>query len=252
MPYFTCRGRRLYFREHGEGALLLILPGDTSASAHHTSELTYYGQSYRAVCLDFFGTGRSERADSWPADWWEQSVEDTAELIRHLGGGPAIVVGQSGGGAIALLLAIEHPELVRAVVSDSQVERLPAAWLRQIVSQRSSTSPSTVLFWRTAHGSDWRQVVEADNRAILARAEAGCIDWFRGRLSEIACPVLLAGSLSDRIMPDLPAQIISMARQISECHVYFCAQGDHPLMWTRPREFRQAVDCFLAALEPSR
>lgn len=250
MPFFDCGGRRLHYREEGRGPLLLLLPGDTSSAAMHEGELEHFGRSHHTVCLDLWGTGRSERAHPWPATWWEQGAQDAASLIRLLDEGAAVVVGQSGGGAIALKLALACPQLVRALISDSQVERLPEQWLRAVVAhqRRRVPSPTMQAFWQRAHGSDWRQVVEADDAAILARAEEGGIDWFEGRLTQVGCPVLLTGSLADRIMPDLPAQILSMARQIPECHVYFCNRGNHPLMWTNPGAWRRAADCFLAAL----
>lgn len=248
MPYFTHEGHRLHYREQGSGRPLLILPGDTSSAAHHSGELAHFEDHYHSVSLDFRGTGRSDRIETWPADWWEICVEDTAALVRHLGEGPAILVGQSAGAAISLMLAIRHPDLVRAVISDSQVEYLPDWWLREMVARRRVPSPSAKLFWQVAHGEDWPQVVAEDDAAMLARADAGGIDWFHGRLAEIKCPVLLMGSLADDLMPNLPAQIITVARQIPECSVYFCATGAHALMWTRPEHFRRAADCFLAAL----
>lgn len=248
VPYFDCMGRRLHYVEKGAGPLLLLLlPGDTSSAAMHDEELEHFADRYRTVCLDFWGTGRSERAARWPATWWEQCVEDTASLIHHLAQGPALVVGQSGGAAIALKLAVAHPSTVRALISDSQVERLPQQWLRDIVARQRVPSPTLVAFWRKAHGDDWRRVVDADQEAILARAEQGDIDWYQGRLDSISCPVLLTGSLADRVMPDLPTQILSMARQIPHCHIYFATRGNHPLMWTNPAPWRRAADCFLAA-----
>lgn len=248
MPFFDSMGRRLHYRETGSGPLLLLLPGDTSSAAMHGEELRHFGARFHAVCLDFWGTGRSERAQRWPADWWEEGVEDAARLVLHLKGAPAIVVGQSGGAAIALKLGLAHPELVRAIIADSQVERLPQQWLRDIVAQRSRPSPGAIAFWERANGADWAEVVRADDGAVLARAAEGGIDWFQSRLCDLACPVLLTGSLADRVMPDLPAQILSMARQIPDCHVYFSARGNHPLMWTNPEAWRRAADCFLEAL----
>lgn len=246
MPYFVSGGRRLYYEEKGTGDLLLLLPGDTSAAAHHGGELDYFSRRYRVVCLDFWGTGRSERADDWPPNWWEIGVEDACTLIETLAQGPAIILGQSGGAAIALMLGIRHPQLVRAIVSDSQVERLPPDWLDSVVAQRQGTvAPATTRFWEIAHGPDWAQVVTADDGAIRARAKAGGIDWFHGDLKRLSCPVLLTGSLSDRLMPDLPGQMLAMARQIPDCRLYVATGGGHPFMWTRPEEFRRVVDFFL-------
>lgn len=102
MPYFTHRGRRLFFREQGGGPPLLILAGNTASSACHGGELAHFGARYRAVALDFLGTGMSDRAAAWPRDWWAAGAASAAALIDHLGAGPAVVVGTSGGAAVAL------------------------------------------------------------------------------------------------------------------------------------------------------
>jgi pimeloyl-ACP methyl ester carboxylesterase len=50
-------------------------------------------------------------------------ADDTAGLIGHLGLESADVVGYSMGGAVALQLAIRHPELVRRLVVASATYR---------------------------------------------------------------------------------------------------------------------------------
>ncbi len=252
MPHFTNDRRRLHFREHGEGPLLLVLTGNTSSSAHHGAELEHFGHTYRAVCLDYWGTGLSDRAAEWPLDWWDVAVADTAALIRHLSGEPAVLVGQSGGAMVALRLAIRQPGMVRAVVADSEVERFPAAWFRRTVDRRARPGRRTCSFWQEAHGDDWRQVVAADTRLLEGLAALGGMDLFGGRLPEVRCPVLLTASLADDVLPDVATQVLGMARQIPECHLYLSPAGGHPLMWSRPEAFRAAADCFLQALEAGR
>ena len=57
MPYFEWKGRRLFYRQRGEGDLLLILPGNTASSACHEAELAYFSDRYQVVALDFLGSG---------------------------------------------------------------------------------------------------------------------------------------------------------------------------------------------------
>ncbi len=128
------------------------------------------------------------------------------------------------------------------------MEYLPDWWLERWWHGGVVPSPSAKLFWQVAHGKTGHRWWRKTTRPRRARADAGGIDWFHGRLAEIKCLVLLMGSLADDLMPNLPAQIIAVARQIPECSVYFCATGAHALMWTRPEHFRRAADCFLAAL----
>ncbi len=110
MPSFTSGNRRLFYREQGVGPLLAILPGNTASSASHAGELDYFGRWYHTVCLDFIGTGQSERVPAWPEAWWEICAGDVAALVDHLGQGQAILMGTSGGAVVALLAAILYSE----------------------------------------------------------------------------------------------------------------------------------------------
>jgi pimeloyl-ACP methyl ester carboxylesterase len=53
-----------------------------------------------------------------------QMAEDYAAMIREEFAGPVDIIGMSTGGSIALLFAIEHPELVRRLVVYSAAHRL--------------------------------------------------------------------------------------------------------------------------------
>lgn len=86
----------------------------------------------RVIALDHRGHGHGIRP-SKPFRLAD-AADDAAALVRHLGTGPAVVVGYSMGGPIAQILAARHPELVRGVVlcatSDtfSQTARDRALW----------------------------------------------------------------------------------------------------------------------------
>ena len=248
MPYFDYLQHRLFYRQKGEGPLLLILPGNTASSVCHQGELDHFGQRYCAVSLDFLGTGASDRIQVWPEDWWETGAAQVEALIAHLGYEVALLLGTSGGAVIALLAAILYPERVRGVVADSTVERFSPEMLQQnVVEGRSPRTPDQIRFWSFAHGADWEQVIEADTAVLRHLAEAGG-DWFQGRLGEIQCPVLLTASLRDEFFPDVAAQVSSIALQIPDCSIFLANQGGHPLMWTRAALFRRVVDSFLAGL----
>ncbi len=247
MPNFVHDGHRLFYREHGKGPLLLILPGNTASSALHEGELDHFGARYRAVALDFWGTGQSDRLDSWPGNWWEQGAHDAAALMEHLGYRQGLVMGTSGGGVVALLMAILYPERVLGVIADSCVEHLPAPTFSHETQKRAQRTPGQVAFWQKAHGDDWTQVVEADSDYLLRFEKTGG-DCFHGRLKEIRCPVLLSASLEDESLPQVEAQLHAMAEQIRAARLYLAQTGGHPLMWSRPEEFQREADQFLASL----
>ncbi|HEY3289343.1 MAG TPA: alpha/beta hydrolase [Anaerolineae bacterium] len=247
MPYFNSNGHRLFYREQGSGPLLIILHGNTASSAHHSGELDYFGRYNYAVAPDFLGCGRSDRLTVWPDDWWEQAGRDAAALVTHLGSRRAIVMGTSGGAIAALWMAIQHPQLVQAVIADSCVERQDLVFTEQLIADRLRFTPDQVGFWQQGHGDDWEQVVRADT-AMWRRWLEGGGNWFHGRLKEISCPVLFTNSLRDYIAPDVAAQVCAMALQITGSRIYFATEGGHPLMWSRATEFRNVADWFVQAI----
>lgn len=245
MPHFVHNSRHLFYREQGNGPLLIILPGNTASSACHEEEMTYFSRHYRAVALDFWGTGQSDRIDVWPEDWWETAAYDVSALVKHLGEEHAALIGTSGGGVVALLTPILFPERVWAVVADSCIERYPAALLRMVVTERRQRTEKQIAFWQFAHGDDWQQVVDADSERLLKAAQQGALDWARGRLKDIHCPVLLTASLCDKSLPDVGQKICRMAEQIPDSRVLLVNAGDHPLMWSRREDFFHVCEYFL-------
>jgi valacyclovir hydrolase len=249
MPTFTHDDHQLFYREEGKGPLLLILPGNTASSANHAGELAYFGQRYRAVSLDFWGTGQSDRLETWPENWWEVGAHDAAALIEHLGEERAFVIGTSGGAIVALFMALLYPERVRGVIADSTVERFTRASIQDAVAERTKRSPEQIAFWISAHGDDWEAVVNADSNMLLRFVKKTRGDWARGRLAQIQSPVLLTASLEDPLLPKVGKQLMSMSKQIPNSRAFLTGGGEHPLMWSRPEDFRRVSDYFLARLE---
>lgn len=249
MPAFTHDDHQLFYREQGKGPLLLILPGNTASSANHAGELDYFGQRYRAVSLDFWGTGQSDRLETWPENWWEVGAHDAAALIEHLGEERALVIGTSGGAIVALFMALLYPERVRGVIADSTVERFTKASIQDAVAERAKRSPEQIAFWISAHGDDWEAVVNADSNMLLRFVKKTRGDWARSRLAEIQCPVLLTASLEDPLLPKVGKQLMSMSKQIPNSRAFLTGGGEHPLMWSRSEDFRRVSDYFLARLE---
>ena len=249
MPYFTNPdGQRLHYQICGEGPLVLVLPGNTAASPHHSGDLQRLATEFscQAAALDFAGTGQSDRMAAWPTDWWARGACDAAALVTALGAAPALVLGISGGGVVALHMARHFPAQVRAVVADSCVHQWDPAALRAEIAQRDAQTPDQIGFWAHGHGADWAAVVAADSALLRAFADAGG-EWLRpADLAAITCPVLLTGSLHDDAIPDIAAKNAVMAQHIPDCRLYLHATGGHPLLWSAPDAFYAQFGLFLA------
>jgi 3-oxoadipate enol-lactonase len=100
----------------GDGRAVMLLHG-WMASADLNWGVLYddlVRAGYRVLAIDHRGHGRGLR----PLAPFRliDCAADAAGVLRTLGATPALVVGYSLGGAIAQLIALEHPEVVEGVV----------------------------------------------------------------------------------------------------------------------------------------
>lgn len=106
------------YHDVGSGETVLLIHGSgpgVSAWANWRLTLPTLSQSFRVIAPDMVGFGFSERPVDYPysmENWVAQSVGllDVLKIER------ASVVGNSFGGALALALAIRHPERVNKLV----------------------------------------------------------------------------------------------------------------------------------------
>jgi pimeloyl-ACP methyl ester carboxylesterase len=244
MPFFEHDDLQLHFLDRGDGPPVVLVPGNTAGAAHFARELDELSGSYRAVALDLRGTGRSQRLGTFGDAWMVECADDVGALIDHLAAGPAVVIGVSGGALIALLCAARRPETVRAVVADSFTPVWTASSLRARIEERASRSEPQHRFWAYGHGDDWASVVDADTRWMRRRLEDGGLDITEA-LPSVRAPVLLTGTLSDEMVPDVGERLVAAAGSLHSPEVYVCREGAHPLVWTAPERFWSVCAPFL-------
>ncbi|MFF3906577.1 alpha/beta fold hydrolase [Streptomyces sp. NPDC001848] len=102
---------RLVYRDVGAGAPLVLLHGGFLDHRMWEDQIPVFARTHRVIAPDARGHGASSNATR-PF----RHTDDLAALLRHLDTGPATLVGLSMGGAIAVDTALEHPDLVGALV----------------------------------------------------------------------------------------------------------------------------------------
>jgi pimeloyl-ACP methyl ester carboxylesterase len=118
--YAPVNGLRLYFEVHGTAApprppLVLLHGGGDTIETSFGRILPELARERQVIAFEQQGYGRTADLVDRPFSF-EQSADDTAALLRHLGIAQADLFGFSNGGTIALQVAIRHPGVVRKLV----------------------------------------------------------------------------------------------------------------------------------------
>jgi esterase len=109
-------GYPMAYRESGTGAPLLLVHGSLNDYRCRDSQVPVFAEQYRVIAVSlrhYF----PERWDGQDEDFSIlQHADDVAEFIRRLDLGPVHLIGHSRGGAIALNVAADHPEVIRTLL----------------------------------------------------------------------------------------------------------------------------------------
>ncbi|MFI0982315.1 alpha/beta fold hydrolase [Streptomyces sp. NPDC021093] len=109
--YDTEGGPLAHLDTGGDLPPLVLLHGIFIDHRMWEDQIPVLARTHRVIAPDARGHGESSVARA-PF----RAADDVAALLHHLGTGPAVLVGLSMGGGTAVDVALEHPELVRALV----------------------------------------------------------------------------------------------------------------------------------------
>lgn len=107
-------GNRIHYVDRGrrDGPAMVLIHGLGGQMRNFAEPLVKDLEAdYRIVLVDRPGSGWSTRAPDASSSLWQQA-DTMAKFIRALGLERVMIVGHSLGGALALTIAAEHPEIV--------------------------------------------------------------------------------------------------------------------------------------------
>ncbi len=109
-------GAELHYLEQGTGDPLVFVHGGLSDFRSWAFQIEPFSQHYRVITYSRRYHYPNAWTDDRPAYLAALHRDDLATLMKQLGLTPAHIVGSSYGAYIALLLAVDHQELVRTLV----------------------------------------------------------------------------------------------------------------------------------------
>jgi pimeloyl-ACP methyl ester carboxylesterase len=196
-----------------------------------------------AVALDLPGFGATPPPpEVWGSDDYAAAITPVlAELPA-----PAVVVGHSFGGRVAVHLAAAQPGLVRALVlTGVPLLRAAAASRRPALSYRVGRSlhrfgligESRMESLRQRHGSPDYRAATGVMREVLVRTVN---ETYEDQLRAVTCPVELVWADDDTEAPLSVAEVA--AGLVARPHLTICPGAGHFVPLTAPEALRQAIE----------
>ncbi|MGH2538708.1 MAG: alpha/beta fold hydrolase [Candidatus Promineifilaceae bacterium] len=270
----TIGGAQLYYELAGEGEPFVMLHAGVADSRQWNTEFAHFAQEYRVLRYDRRGFGRSE-----PAEGEFNHLEDLTALLDQLGlRRPAILMGCSMGGSLALDFALARPARAKALImvgsgpsgmeldmldmSEADAEHGAAEFAEaekaSAAGDLDRAAEIETHIWFDGLGrrpdqvnQEMRRLAYAMNRQALAHQAKGLgrhvpdsATPAAGRLGELEIPVLIVVGAEDE--PYTPAAADYMLEHVKDARKVVFEDAAHLVNMDQPAAFRRAVSAFLA------
>ncbi len=223
----------LFYREKGSGEPLVLLHGNGEDGSYFVHQIGHFQSRYRVLALDTRGHGRSPRGSA--PFTLRQFALDLYDFLRAHAIPAAVLLGFSDGANIAMQFALDHPEMVRALI-------LNGGNLDPSGVKRSTQLPIE-LGYRLAKRFAGRSEGAKKNAELLGLM-VNEPHLKPSDLSRLPMPVLVICGTKDMIREAHSKMIADSLPHAS----LTILPGDHFLANKRPAAFNQAVDDFLKTI----
>jgi len=262
----NANGISINYEIEGQGENLILIHGAFDNLDMWYNQVPIFSKDYRVITYDIRGFGKTESRET------EYSVllftEDLYQFTKAIGIDNTICIGFSLGGSIAVQLAIDHPELVKALVLTNSSAGLPIATPspkamergQQILEllDKGDIGTAAELMASVAFSPDFKSKNPVEFEKFVKsklqndphqlaqvmrslRGGAGAPD-----ISRLKCPTLLIiGEYDSGMGPDRGKQL---QQAIPNSRLVILAAG-HSSPFEAPDEFNRAVLEFLSELK---
>jgi 2-succinyl-6-hydroxy-2,4-cyclohexadiene-1-carboxylate synthase len=216
MANIGVRGVSYHIDDRGAGRPLVLLHGLTGRAAtwhEHFGPLT---QHFRVIAVDLLGHGHTSTPEDPARYRMDEASADLIAVLQHANALPAVLLGYSMGGRLALYTALAHPTCFSALILESASPGMREAEERIERVRKDAALADGILehgvqafvdAWEQLPMFDTQRAMPEERKALqrsirLANDPLGLANSLRGmgvgeqpslwdRLSELTMPVLL-------------------------------------------------------------
>lgn len=245
MPFARVADLELFYNEYGApGAppLLLIHGSGGTGVTDWTPVLDGLAKHFRVIAPDCRGHGKTR--DPRSEYTFALLANDMAELLRTLNLAPAFVAGHSNGGNVALVLTVEHPDVVKksvimagnAFVSDDLLRYGKSKWSDRI--GETWGAELAALHDPENFPGYWRGLMDRTGYEI-ARSP----NYTPADLAKTETPVLIVQGANDSV--NAPAHHAEfMAEHFARAQLWLAPDTGHSVHQEHPQEWVERVTKF--------
>lgn len=263
--YASCaNGYKMHYLDEGRGDVVVFLhgsgPGASGYSNFKGNYPAFVEAGYRCVVPDHVGYGFSDKPDDvdHPLSFFVECIKQTLDCA---GVEKCTLVGNSLGGAIALGLALEYPQLVEKLIlmapgglsELAEYQKMPGMQkVFQVFGSGEPVTPdvmkdlfATGLMFNPEHATDElvaerMQIMQIMNGHVMATMQ---IPVLVDRLHEIQCPALGFWGMDEKMMPE--EGIMAMVKNIRHMRTILVNECGHWVMVEHEAMFNRACLDFL-------
>ena len=229
-------GIAMYYETYGSGPPLLLIHGNGGSIASMRCQIPFFAASYTVIAADSRSHGKTE--DGTGRLTYEQMADDLAGLLDTMHVKSVDVIGHSDGGILALLLAMRHPEKVKALVASSPNLRPdPTALYPWVLADiKKARDEAETKMAQGDHSRDWARV-KRWNELMLNEPHIPLTD-----LRRIRVPVLITGADEDMIPPE---HLLEIYRNIPKAQLFIAPGTTHFMLREQYALYNEIAERFL-------
>jgi 4,5:9,10-diseco-3-hydroxy-5,9,17-trioxoandrosta-1(10),2-diene-4-oate hydrolase len=264
--YIDVNGVRVCYQERGTGPTVVILPGLGTSIDFWQQNIPDLAKQFHVVAVDPPGFGKSDKPDgSYDLLW---ICDNVLAFLKAKGIDRASFIGGSMGGHLAMLIALQNPQLVdklvlmgasgtweppgpllalalktlysEAIVTDHLRRNWPNIFPKMFVSRTPVTQD--LFRYQMALKAD-EAAYTPEGRAMARSLRSIFFHSCRQQASRIQIPVLLIWGEHDQV--HTPTAAMVLRNRIPDSRLVVVPGAGHEVMVDKPEVFDRTVATFL-------